>query len=118
MAVGWRLDALKPKNTVLTVGPFDPEGTERAIIIAAQILLGNIKEERIRGDEVLLMTTMPYVDDKPGERNLAAKSAKYLARRALKVIETHTPELMNYLYTLVLRTNMNTRYAEVIDFEI
>ncbi|MEK7103266.1 MAG: hypothetical protein AAB870_02880 [Patescibacteria group bacterium] len=117
IAIGWRLDALAQRNKVLTIGPFDPYTLENAIATAAQLVVSNIKDGRIPGDEVLLMTSFPFWDETGPERYAAEESAQGFIEKGLSVVKKYSPQLIPILKPLVLRTNMNTKYASVIDFK-
>ena len=116
IAIGWRFDSLTQKNKVLTVGPFDSQGIDKAIVTAVDLLRENIAKKRIEGDELLLMTSMPFRDETGPEKTGAAFTANHFAKRGLKVIQKYAPELISVFKILVLTTNMTTRYAEVIEF--
>ncbi len=115
LAIGRGFDWLHKPNWALIVGPYSLD-LSKPISVAANLILSNIKEGRVRGEDgVVLMTSGIYRDEAGFRKHLAAAKSRELARLATRVIQEQVPELAQYVTTMVGVTNLRTRQFIVLE---
>jgi hypothetical protein len=103
IGVGRGFDWLHLVNKALIVGPFSLEWVNE-VVIAANIVLSNFKENRIPREEgAVLLVSAPYRDHGV-DAAVAREKAVELARIAWEAVSTKVPELLEYDLELVVGT--------------
>lgn len=108
LGIGRGFDWLHLLNLALIVGPFDPN-LVKPVKTAAGLLLGNIRDKRIRPDGIVLLSSAPYREEAGYEVTKAIEKAKFLSKFTLDVIRDEVPELREITVPLTGIVNMNTR---------
>lgn len=112
LAVGRGFGWLHIPNKALIVGPYS-DNIADPIAKAAGILRDNIKEGRVSGDELVLMSSAVYRNrGSVFDLSLAREKAYVLADEALRTIGEKVPEIMSKLKILVGTTNLDTMYYD------
>ena len=113
LLLGRTFDWVHKPNQALIVGPFNPH-LEEPIELAAKVLLGNIKEGRIKSEKgVVLMACARYAEN-GWARKMAVKKAEYLRNLALQVITERVPELIQYLHVCSAVVDIHTRKVSLV----
>jgi len=97
---------LHKPNTIIIVGPFNPNPVD-PISTAARLLWENIQKEKVDPNKgIALLTSVPYINTMGFEGNMAVKKAKNNEQLAHKIIRETMPDLIPYIKRLTFTINM------------
>lgn len=113
IAVGRGFDWLHLPNRALIIGPFDPHW-EDAVVVAGNIVMGNIKAGRVaENEDILLLVCAPY-RSVGADQGVAIEKVKFLAAESEKALRDRVPGIGEKLKILAGTVDLNTRQMHTI----